>query len=215
MDYENRFEKILGSVSKDKFRQYANKLLNECFMLKECADTKSCYYFILKEKDLFTSFFSLLGYDIVVNEEYGMIALNNSFGTGRIRLRLLDSIILLLLRLIYIEEKKKLSQTNQVIIYVDDLYERYRGIKNERLKKTDLKTTLSLLKRYHIITNLDSDMGNPDTRIQIYPSVILALDIEELNRVYEEAKDKLKKYANGGESENNADEENIDEAQAY
>ena len=35
-------------------------------------------------------------------------------------------------------------------------------------------------------------MGNPDTRIQIYPSVILALDIEELNRVYEEAKDKLK-----------------------
>ena len=215
MDYENRFEKILGSVSKDKFRQYANKLLNECFMLKECADTKSCYYFILKEKDLFTSFFSLLGYDIVVNEEYGMIALNNSFGTGRIRLRLLDSIILLLLRLIYIEEKKKLSQTNQVIIYVDDLYERYRGIKNERLKKTDLKTTLSLLKRYHIITNLDSDMGNPDTRIQIYPSVILALDIEELNRVYEEAKDKIKKYANGGESENNADEENIDEAQAY
>lgn len=215
MDYENRFEKILGSVSKDKFRQYANKLLNECFMLKECADTKSCYYFILKEKDLFTSFFSLLGYDIVVNEEYGMIALNNSFGTGRIRLRLLDSIILLLLRLIYIEEKKKLSQTNQVIIYVDDLYERYRGIKNERLKKTDLKTTLSLLKRYHIITNLDSDVGNPDTRIQIYPSVILALDIEELNRVYEEAKDKLKKYANGGESENNADEENIDEAQAY
>ena len=215
MDYENRFEKILGSVSKDKFRQYANKLLNECFMLKECADTKSCYYFILKEKDLFTSFFSLLGYDIVVNEEYGMIALNNSFGTGRIRLRLLDSIILLLLRLIYIEEKKKLSQTNQVIIYVDDLYERYRGVKNERLKKTDLKTTLSLLKRYHIITNLDSDMGNPDTRIQIYPSVILALDIEELNRVYEEAKDKLKKYANGGESENNADEENIDEAQAY
>lgn len=212
MDYENRFEKILGSVSKDKFRQYANKLLNECFILKECADTKSCYYFILKEKDLFTSFFSLLGYDIVVNEEYGMIALNNSFGTGRIRLRLLDSIILLLLRLIYIEEKKKLSQTNQVIIYVDDLYERYRGLKNERLKKTDLKTTLSLLKRYHIITNLDSDMGNPDTRIQIYPSVILALDIKELSCVYEEAKDKLKKYANGGGSENNADEENIDEA---
>ena len=52
MEYDNRFEKILGSVSKDKFRQYANKLLNECFILKECADTKNCYYFILKEKDL-------------------------------------------------------------------------------------------------------------------------------------------------------------------
>ena len=135
MDFENRFEKILGSVSKEKFRQNANKLLNECFILKECSDTKNCYYFILKEKELYTAFFDLLGYDIVINEEYGMIAINNSFGTGRIRLRLLDSIILLLLRLIFIEEKKKLSQTEHVIIYVDELYERYRGLKNERLKK--------------------------------------------------------------------------------
>lgn len=212
MDFENRFEKILGSVSKEKFRQNANKLLNECFILKECSDTKNCYYFILKEIELYTAFFDLLGYDIVINEEYGMIAINNSFGTGRIRLRLLDSIILLLLRLIFIEEKKKLSQTEQVIIYVDELYERYRGLKNERLKKTDMKTVLGLLKRYHIVTNLDSDMGNPDTRIQIYPSVILAIDTNELNYVYEETKYKLDRYVNGGEPNNNADEEDTDEA---
>lgn len=212
MDYENRFEKILGSVSKDKFRQNTNKLLNECFILKECADTKNCYYFILKEKELITAFLDLLGYNIVINEEYGLIAVNNSFGTGRIRLRLLDSIILLFLRLIYIEEKKKISQIQQVVIYVDELYERYRGLKNERLKKTDMKAVLGLLKKYHIITNLDTDIGNPDTRIQIYPSVMLALNTDELNRVYEETKDKLEKYMNGGESDNNADEEDIDEA---
>ena len=74
-----------------------------------------------------------------------------------------------------------------------------------------MKTVLSLLKRYHIVTNLDPDMGNPDTRIQIYPSVILALDTNELNRVYEETKDKLDKYVNGGGSNNNADEEDTDE----
>ena len=212
MEYDNRFEKLLGSVSKDKFRQNTNKLLNECFILKDCADTKNCYYFILKEKELITSFLDLLGYDVIINEEHGMIAINNSFGTGRIRLRLLDSIILLFLRLIYIEEKKKLSQTEQVIIYVDELYERYRGLKNERLKKTDMKAVLGLLKRYHILTNLDADMGNPETRIQIYPSVLLALDTNELNHVYEETKDKLDKYVNGGETDNNADEEDFDEA---
>ena len=90
-------------------------------------------------------FFDMLGYDIVISEEYGMIALNNSFGTGRIRLRLLDSIILLLLRLLFIEEKKKLSQTEQVIVYVDELYERYRGLKNERLKATPHKAHLTAL----------------------------------------------------------------------
>ena len=53
-------------------------------------------------------------------------------------------------------------------------------------------------------------MGNPDTRLQIYPSVILAFDVGELNKVYAETKDKLDKYVNGGEAENNADEEDID-----
>ena len=210
MDYDNSFERILDSVSKDKFRQNANKLLNECFMLKECADTKNSYYFILKEKELFSAYFDLLGYELIINEEYGLIALNNSYGTGRIRLRLLDSIILLFLRLIYIEERKKLSQSEQVIVYVDELYERYRSLKNVRLKMPDMRSALGLLKRYHIVSNLDSDMGNPDTRLQIYPSVILAFDVGELNKVYEETKDKLDKYVNGGEAENNADEEDID-----
>lgn len=210
MDSDNRFEKMLGSVSKDKFRQNANKLLNECFMLKECADTKNSYYFILKEKEIFSEYFDLLGYELIINEEFGVIALNNSYGTGRIRLRLLDSIILLFLRLIYIEERKKLSQSEQVIVEVDELYERYRSLKNERLKKTDMRSSLGLLKKYHIIFNLGADMGSPDTRLQIYPSVILAFDVGELNRVYEETKDKLGKYVNGGETESNADEEDTD-----
>lgn len=73
-----------------------------------------------------------------------------------------------------------------------------------------MRSALGLLKRYHIVSNLDSDMGNPDTRLQIYPSVILAFDVGELNKVYEETKDKLDKYVNGGEAENNADEEDAD-----
>lgn len=73
-----------------------------------------------------------------------------------------------------------------------------------------MRSVLGLLKKYHIISNLDSDMGNPDTRLQIYSSVMLAFDSGELNKIYEETKDKLDKYANGGETENNEDEEDSD-----
>lgn len=73
-----------------------------------------------------------------------------------------------------------------------------------------MRSVLGLLKRYHIINNLDADMGNPDTRLQIYPSVILAFDGTALNNVYDETKDKLDKYANGGETERYADEEDLD-----
>ena len=41
----------IGNVSKDRFRAYSNKLLNECFILKNCEDTRQCYYFIAREKE--------------------------------------------------------------------------------------------------------------------------------------------------------------------
>ncbi len=40
--------------------------------------------------------------------------------------------------------------------------------------------------------------------------MILAFDVSDLNKVYEESKDKLDKYVNGGESDVNADEEDAD-----
>ena len=200
-------EQFLGNVSKDKFRQNANKLLNECIILKECSDTKNSYYFILKEKDLFNSFFDLLGYELIINDSFGIISLNNIFGTGRIKLRKLESILILIVRLIYIEEKKKLSQNDSVIVQTDEIYDRYRSLTGSRLKKYEMKSTLGMLKRYHIINNIDTDMGDPETRIQIYSSVILSLDSGELNSVYEKSNDRMNKYMNGGESDELADED--------
>ena len=203
MEYAERLEKFLGNVPKEKFRIYANKLLNECFIPKNCPSAKNCYYFIQKEKDLFTSYFDLLGYDITVSEEYGVIALNNTFGTGRITLRTIESIVLLILRLLFVEKKKELSQTDEVIVLVDEIYDRYRGLNGKRLNRTDIKKILGLF----IIGNLDSSLEDPETRIIIYPSVILSLDTTELNKVYEMTKDKLDSYAKGGEDENDADDE--------
>lgn len=89
----------LNGAAKEKFRVNANKLLNECFILKSCEDTKSCYYYILKEKDNFRIYFDFLGYELNINEDLGVIALNNTYENGRIRLRLIDSIILLFIQL--------------------------------------------------------------------------------------------------------------------
>lgn len=200
----------IGNISKDKFRLYANKLLNECFILKNCEETRACYYFIMKEREIFSAYFDYLGYDIIISEEYGVICLNNSYGTGRLKLKMLESIILLILRIIYIEEQKKLNDS--VIICIDEVYDRYYSLRAEHLTKTNMRSAMSLLKRYHIIKNIDSDMGNHDTRIQIYPSVILSIDSSELNKIYENSKNKLNTYVNGGETD--VDEEDSDEIKA-
>lgn len=200
----------IGSISKDKFRLYASRLLNECFILKNCEETKNCYYFILRERETFSAYFDFLGYDININEEYGIICLNNSYGTGRLRLKMHESIILLILRIIYIEEQKKL--TDSVTIQVEEVYDRYYSLRQKQMSKTDMRSVMSLLKRYHIIRNLDTDIGNPDTRIQIYPSVILSIDSAELNKIYESTQNKLNTYVKGGETD--VSEEDSDETKA-
>lgn len=199
---------LLGDVPKEKFRMTANKLLNECFLLKCCEETKKSYYYVLNHKELFAAFFDLLGYEINIIEEFGMISLSNSFGTGRLRLTRTESIILLLLRLIYIEKSRELSQINEVLVSVDDIYERYKMLKIKRvLGKTQMRISLSKLKKYHIINNLDTDMGNPETRIQIYPSVTLAVRSADLEQLYQSGKDKLNTYIGGGESDESDDED--------
>ncbi len=207
------FIDVLENVPKDKFKATANKLLNECFIIRKNKDTVSEYNFILNYRDYFISLLEVLGYELVIQEEYGVIGINNPAGTGRIHLKKIESMLLLILRLLYIEERKKISQTGDVIVIVDQVYDKYNMLKMQnKLDKTTLRNSMGLFRRYHLIQNLDSDMSNPDTRVIIYPSILLAVSNIGLDSMYQSAKDKLDKYARGGEDrEDSSCDEETDE----
>ena len=207
------FIDVLENVPKDKFKATANKLLNECFIIKKNKDTVSEYNFILNYRDYFISFFDVLGYELVIHEDQGVVGINNPAGTGRIHLKKIESMLLLILRLLYIEERKKVSQTGDVIVIVDQVYDKYNMLKMQnKLDKTTLRNSMGLFRRYHLIQNLDSDMSNPDTRIIIYPSILLAVANTSLDDLYQSAKDKLDKYVRGGEDRaDSSDGEEADE----
>ena len=207
------FIDVLENVPKDKFRATANKLLNECFILKKNKDTISDYNFILNYRNYFISLFDVLGYELVIQEDQGVIGINNPAGTGRIHLKKIESMLLLILRLLYIEERKKISQTGDVVIIVDQVYDKYNMLKMQnKLDKTTLRNSMGLFRRYHLIQNLDADMSNPDTRVIIYPSILLAVANSSLDDMYQAAKDKLDKYGRGGEDRaDSSDDEEADE----
>lgn len=207
------FIDVLENVSKDKFRATANKLLNECFVLKKNKDTISDYNFILNYRDYFISLFDVLGYELVIQEDQGVIGINNPAGTGRIHLKKIESMLLLILRLLYIEERKKVSQSGDVVVIVDQVYDKYNMLKMQnKLDKTTLRNSMGLFRRYHLIQNLDADMSNPDTRVIIYPSILLAVANSSLDDMYQAAKDKLDKYGRGGEDRaDSSDDEETDE----
>ena len=207
------FIDVLENIPKDKFKATANKLLNECFIIKKNKDTVSEYNFILNYRDYFVSLFDVLGYELVIQEDQGVIGINNPAGTGRIHLKKIESMLLLILRLLYIEERKKVSQTGDVIVIVDQVYDKYNMLKMQnKLDKTTLRNSMGLFRRYHLLQNLDSDMSNPDTRVILYPSILLAVANTSLDDLYQSAKDKLDKYGRGGEDRaDSSDDEEADE----
>ena len=77
------FTDVLENVPKDNFKAAANKLLNECFLIKKSKATAAEYNFILNYRDYFVSLFGVLGYELVIQEEQGVIGIHNPGGTGR------------------------------------------------------------------------------------------------------------------------------------
>ena len=211
MEIANVFEHI----SKEKFKSAANKLLGECFLLKRHKDTASDYNYILNNKEAFIAYFEVLGYEVIIDEQNGVIGLNNPAGTGRIHLKKIESVLLLILRLLYIEKRKQLSQIEDVIIIADEIYDKYNMLKlNAKLDKTTMRNALGMFQRYHLISRLDADMSNPETRITIFPSILFAVTVPNLDDLYNRVKDKLEKYSVGGDSFgtiDSADDEEADE----
>lgn len=205
MSFELNFE----NVTKERFKPVANKLLNQCYLLKKKDDTRMDYLYVLQNKAIFADFFDILGYTLKIDETQGVIGLSSDEKSSCIKLKKYHSICLLILRLLYSEARNELSLSDDVIVRVEQIHEKY-GLLQIRQKsmmdKATLNETLTLLKKYNIIDKLDNDVSNPDTRIKIYPSILFAVQNENIDAVYKSTMDKLNKYA-GGESSDEADDE--------
>lgn len=202
---------ILGNIPKDKFRQTINKLLNECFIIKQSERTAADYRLIIANSDVFEGVLDLLGYELVIREDQGVITINNASGTGRIHFSKIESILALILRLLYIEKMKELSQVQQAIILIEDIYDKYNVLNLPRLGKVQMLNALRTFKTVNLIRNLDRlDSGDMGIRIQIYPSILFAITASSLDEVYQTAQSKLAEYEIGGDSFD-ADDESADE----
>ena len=206
------FEIMNESVAqKEKFRNAANKLLNHCFLLKKREDTKKDYMFVKQNFEMFVTYFELLGYDLKLNEDQGVIGIANQFGTGRVDLNKYNSIILLILRLLYIEKRKELATySEEVTVLMEEIREKFAMLKiksKPNLDKSMEKDFVKEFKKYNIIQNLDTDVNQADTRIVIYPSIILAVAVENVNDYYEMTMQKLKEYAENKDIVSDNDEQ--------
>lgn len=202
MKYEDMMQK-----DKTEFRRICNRLISNCFICKKDAAAKGDYYFVVRYRESFDEYLDILGYRLELNEEYGVIQLVNRENFNHLNLKLFESVILLILRILYDEKKRELSLTD-VVINTGDIQERFLSLKirDKQIDKTVLNNALRLFKRFHIIEPLDKDLTREDARIIIYDSILMAIRVEDIRHAY----DMLAVYKKGGAPDEANDESEAD-----
>ena len=190
---------------RDQFRRVCNKLMSMCFIVRRNETTKSEYYFILRMREVFARYLDVLGYTLEINEEYGVIQLVNRENYNHLNLKLYDSIILLILRILYDEKKRELSLTD-VVVNLGDIQEKYLSLKirEKQIDKTTMNNALRLFRRFNLVELLDRDLLQEESRVVIYDSILMAVRVEDIKRV----SDLISLYRKGEENGNEEAQEN-------
>lgn len=203
-------ELLEGMLQKDKeeFKRISNRLLSNCFICKGNQASRSEYYFVLKYREKFRDFLEVLGYRLEINEEYGVIQLTNPQNYNHLNLKLYESVILLILRILYDEKKRELSAANEVIVNLGDIQDKYLSLKirDKMIDKTTMRNAISLFRRFQLIETLDRDLTNEESRILIYDSILLAVRVEDIRQAYE----KLEQYRKGKAANEETDTDEVD-----
>ena len=120
------------------FKEVANKLLAYNFLARDKKDNKEAYYFLMSYKDIFDEFFKILDLEVVLNQQQGSVMLKG-FNQGQtLRLKRDETLVLLILRLLYHEKLKETSLNENVVCLVSDIHTKYDYLEIiKRLNKTD------------------------------------------------------------------------------
>jgi len=204
-----------STAMKERFRLSANRLLNNCFLLKHKDETRDDYYFVTQHQIHFIEYFDLLGYTLIFNENQGVVALTSGNSTGRLRFKLIETMGLLIIRLLYLEKREELCLSDEVVITVDDIHTKYNMLEikgKPSIDKTTFRELIKLFKNYNLLTNMDSDLSLSDTRIKVYASILFGIPSDNIKQIHTQVSEKLGTYTKRGkvdEIDDDIDDEEI------
>ena len=183
------------NTQKNTFADICNKLLANTYLARDKRDNKEAYYFVVSYKDLFEEYFKMMNMDLVLNRDLGTITLENTNTQTILKLKKDESIMLLIVRLLYHEKLKETSINTNLVISLNDLHAKYDMLEIKRkINKTDLIAMLRLFRRYNLIEPM-GDINNSNTQIIVFPTILEALKTEQIDAIYNTI---MKLTADGG-----------------
>jgi len=175
----------LNVGQKNTFRDCANKLISYTFLARDKEDNKEDYYFVVSFQSLFEEFFSILGYELEVDQSLGTIMLTSETNNNFLRLNRDNTVVLLILRLLYSERLKETTLNNNIVVNVEDIQSKYNYLEiKQRINKTDLVKALRLFRKYNLIEVIGlKDALVANTKVVLMPTLLQAIKVSDINEV--------------------------------
>lgn len=171
-------------TQQNQFKDAVNKLLASTFLSRDKRDNKESYYFLMSYKEVFDEFFKILGYEVILDMPTGSVMLVGASAQNTLKLKRDESIVLLILRLLYHEKMKDTSLNENIVCQVSDIHDKYDYLEiKKKLNKTDLINSLRLFRRYNLI-EVTGDLTSSACRIVILPTILMAIKSEDITEVY-------------------------------
>lgn len=193
-------------MAADIKEEIANYLLNNCFLIGNVDSTREKYYYVINHEEAFRNIFQPIGYTLVIHRNLRVVQLVNNHGTGRLSLKKYESIVLLIFRLLYVEKRENLStNVDEVVTTVEEVKNEYEKLNlPKKFDRALLEDSMRNIKRYNLVQPLDK-LLDMNARIQIYPSVMLAMPDANISKAYEQTSAYLQQYVNSDEEEESDD----------
>lgn len=199
--FEEEFIKIPVADQRE-FSHVVNVLLLKGFVVRDMFDarekmmrTNPNYRFIERYFNLIEDYLKYSGWHIEKDVVSGVICLSNDYEENRLRLDRETSLLLFTLRLIFEDEKKEGSQTNDAIYIttpglIKTMFEHGITMPGKKLSGRQISKSLRFLANHNIISKVSGSYDEGNVSFYILPSIVYALDNNKIVAM-SEALDKI------------------------
>lgn len=176
----------LTEQEKNIFSKIVNKLFQINYLTIQKTEDANDYRFILLYKELFTSFFQLSDFQLKIKKYDEIIFIKNLNHFNKLKLKKEESLILLILRILF-QQKRENKSSGTISIYLQDIYHKLNSIDYKEIKKLTkekIKNILALYKRFNIINYIENELSD-DLIITIYNSILYLIDLDMIKQYKE------------------------------
>jgi hypothetical protein len=164
----------------ERFRKAAHILTSKTFIIRGIGKERELYDFTVRNIALFEAWFSCMDASLVRDENLGVIAFRAS-GLVRLHFTREEICAVLALRLLYEDKKLEVSLAAFPVVSVADFQQKYNAMTGDEIRKTALINVLRRLSSCKLIAIDSQDYADPETIIQLYPSILMSMDRNALD----------------------------------